>query len=106
VLTPVGATQVDVPVVVKVASPVGVEPAVTSILKVLSAVAPLTVSVIRNTTEFVAAPVALPPKVAGEAVAEPKVRPFKVPLTMLNVTALPPISSVATRFSVDAVPDV
>jgi hypothetical protein len=79
---------------------------ITSILKVLSAVAPLTLSVIRNNMEFVAAPVALPPKVAGDAVAEPKVRPFRVPLTILNVTALPPISSVAVRFSVDVVPDV
>jgi hypothetical protein len=91
-------------VAVKVVSPVGIgAAAVTSTLKVLSAVAPLTLSVIRNTTEFVATPVALPPKVAGDAVAEPKLRPFSVPLTMLNVTSLPPKSSVATRVSVDAV---
>jgi hypothetical protein len=96
-------------VVVKVASPIGGALEVTSIVTVLSAVAPLTVSVIRNTTasedgHVDAAPVALPPKVAGDAVAEPKVRPFKVPLTMLNVTSLPPKSSVAARFSVVVVP--
>jgi hypothetical protein len=78
----------------------------TTILNVLSRVVPVTLSVTLNVT-FVVPLVfvgGVPLKVAGEADAEPKLRPATLPLVILNVTSDPPRSSVATRFWEEEVP--